>query len=36
MNMADIYDGDDVIDYFEDNDELDSQDAAFMHGYLAA
>jgi len=33
--MADIYD-DNAIDYFEDDDDLDSSDAAFMHGYLAA
>jgi hypothetical protein len=33
--MADIYD-DNSIDYFEDEDEMDSDDAAFMRGYLAA
>ncbi len=34
-NMVDYYD-DTSIDYFEDNDEIDTQDAAFMRGYLAA
>lgn len=33
--MADIYD-DNSIDYFEDDDDLDSADAAFMKGYLSA
>lgn len=33
--MADIYD-DNAIDYFEDDDDLDGSDAAFMRGYLAA
>jgi len=35
INMSDLYD-DGAIDYFEDNDELDSGDAGFMRGYLAA
>lgn len=34
--MADLYDGNDVIDYFEEEDEIDSIDAAFMKGYLEA
>jgi len=33
--MVDIYD-DNAIDYFEDDDEIDTADAAFMLGYLAA
>jgi len=33
--MVDFYD-DRAIDYFEDNDDMDSKDAAFMRGYLAA
>lgn len=33
--MADIYD-DTAIDYFEEEEELDSSDACFMRGYLAA
>jgi len=34
-SMVDIYD-DYAIDYFEDNDDLDSCDAGFMVGYLSA
>ena len=33
--MEDIYD-DKAIDYFEEEDELDSMDAGFMRGYLSA
>lgn len=33
--MVDFYD-DRAIDYFEDEDELDTSDAAFMRGYLEA
>ena len=33
--MADIYD-DNAIDYFEDEEDMDAADAAFMHGYLAS
>jgi hypothetical protein len=33
--MADIYD-DGAIDYFEDEDEMDGSEAAFMRGYLSA
>ena len=33
--MVDVYD-DNSIDYFEDDDDLDSSDAAFMRGYLKA
>jgi len=33
--MVDIYD-DGAIDYFEDDDEMDSADAGFMRGYMEA
>ncbi len=33
--MVDIYD-DGAIDYFEDEDEINSKDAAFVRGYLSA
>jgi len=33
--MVDIYD-DNSIDYFEEDDDIDGADAAFMRGYLAA
>jgi len=33
--MVDIYD-DGAIDYFEDDDEIESSEAAFMRGYLEA
>jgi len=33
--IADFYD-DRSIDYFEDNDEIDKEEAAFMRGYLVA
>ncbi len=35
VEMVDLYD-DNAIDYFEDDDDLDSSDAAFMRGYLSA
>ncbi len=33
--MVDIYD-DGAIDYFEDDDDIEGRDAAFMRGYLTA
>lgn len=33
--MVDLYD-DRVIDYFEDDEDLDSSDLGFMRGYLSA
>jgi len=33
--MVDLYD-DNAIDYFEEEDEIDSAEAGFMHGYLSA
>jgi len=33
--MSDLY-NDGAIDYFEEEDELDSGDAGFMRGYLSA
>lgn len=36
--MVDLYDfyDDRVIDYFEEEDDMSSDDAGFMRGYLAA
>lgn len=33
--MSDLYD-DNALDYFEEDDELDSADAGFMRGFLSA